>query len=231
VILEPVPANIGVLPPPEGFLATLRDLTADAGALLVFDEVITGFRLAPGGAQERLGVRPDLTVLGKVMGGGFPCAAFGGRAEVMDHLAPQGPVYQAGTLSGNPVAVAAGLAALELVERLDPYGELDRSAEALAGGLAGALVDAGVPHVVNRVGSLFSVFFADGPVADAAVARAADHDAYARFFHAMLERGVYLPPSGYEAWFLSTAHGDAELDRVTQAAREAAKEVAATGGS
>jgi glutamate-1-semialdehyde 2,1-aminomutase len=231
VILEPVPANIGVLPPPEGFLATLRDLTADAGVLLVFDEVITGFRLAAGGAQERLGVRPDLTVLGKVMGGGFPCAAFGGRAEVMEHLAPQGPVYQAGTLSGNPVAVAAGLAALELVERLDPYGELDRSAESLAGGLAGALVEAGVPHVVNRVGSLLSVFLADGPVADAAAARAADHDAYARFFHAMLERGVYLPPSGYEAWFLSTAHGDAELDRVAQAAREAAKEVAVTGGS
>ena len=231
VILEPVPANIGVLPPPEGFLEALRDLTEAAGALLVFDEVITGFRLAAGGAQERLGVRPDLTVLGKVMGGGFPCAAFGGRAEIMDRLAPEGPVYQAGTLSGNPVAVAAGLAALDLVERLDPSEGLDRSAEALTAGLAGALADAGVSHTINRVGSLFSVFFAGGAVADAAAARAADHDAYARFFHAMLERGVYLPPSGYEAWFLSTAHGDAELDRVVQAAREAAKEVAATGGS
>jgi glutamate-1-semialdehyde 2,1-aminomutase len=231
VILEPVPANIGVLAPPEGFLATLRDLTADAGALLVFDEVITGFRLAPGGAQERLGVPPDLTVLGKVMGGGFPCAAFGGRADVMDHLAPGGPVYQAGTLSGNPVAVAAGLAALDLVERLDPFTGLDRSAETLIAGLSAALTDAGVRHTINRVGSLFSVFFAEIPVADAATARAADHGAYARFFHAMLERGVYLPPSGYEAWFLSTAHGDEELDRVVQAAREAAKEVAATAGS
>ncbi|HEX5948677.1 MAG TPA: aminotransferase class III-fold pyridoxal phosphate-dependent enzyme, partial [Actinomycetota bacterium] len=188
-------------------------------------------QMAPGGAQEWLGVRPDLTVLGKVMGGGFPCAAFGGRAEVMDHLAPQGPVYQAGTLSGNPVAVAAGLAALDLVERLDPFEGLDRSAEALTAGLSGALADEGVSHTVNRAGPLFSLFFAEGPVADAAAARSADHHTYARFFHAMLERGVYLPPSGYEAWFLSTAHGDAELDRVMQAAREAAQEAAATGGS
>lgn len=231
VILEPVPANIGVLPPPKGFLAGLRDLTRQAGALLVFDEVITGFRLGRGGAQERFGVRPDLTVLGKVMGGGLPCAAFGGPAELMDRLAPDGPVYQAGTLSGNPVAVAAGLAALELVDRLDPYEALDRTAASLTAGLADALAGAGLPHAVNRVGSLFSVFFAAPPVPDAAAARAADHGAYARFFHAMLQRGVYLPPSGYEAWFLSTAHGEDELDRVVEAAREAAKEVAATAGS
>jgi glutamate-1-semialdehyde 2,1-aminomutase len=231
VILEPVPANIGVLPPPEGFLNMIRDRTREAGALLVFDEVITGFRLAPGGAQDLLEVRPDITVLGKVMGGGLPCAAFGGPAEVMDHLAPEGPVYQAGTLSGNPVAVAAGLTALELVDRLDPYEGLDRSAEALTARLAEALTEAGIPYAVNRVGSLFSVFFAEAPVGDAAAARAADHDAYARFFHAMLDRGVYLPPSGFEAWFLSTAHGDAELERVVGAAGEAAKEVAATGGS
>jgi glutamate-1-semialdehyde 2,1-aminomutase len=231
VILEPVPANIGVLPPPEGFLGLIRDRTREAGALLVFDEVITGFRLAPGGAQDRLEVRPDITLLGKVMGGGLPCAAFGGPAEVMDHLAPEGPVYQAGTLSGNPVAVAAGLAALELVDRLDPYEGLDRSAEALTARLAEALTEAGIPYAVNRVGSLFSVFFAEAPVGDATAARAADHDAYARFFHAMLDRGVYLPPSGFEAWFLSTAHGDAELERVVGAAGEAANEVAATGGS
>jgi len=231
VILEPVPANIGVLEPPPGFLGSVRELTAAHGALLVFDEVISGFRLARGGAQERFGVDPDVTVLGKVMGGGFPCAAFGGRAEVMDHLAPEGPVYQAGTLSGNPVAVAAGLAALDLVDRLDPFPALDRTAEVLTGALADALSAAGVAHAINRVGSLFSVFFAEDPVRDASGARAADHGAYARFFHAMLERGVCLPPSGYEAWFLSTAHGDAEVELVVQAAREAAKEVAATGRS
>jgi len=231
VILEPVPANIGVLEPPPGFLGSVRELTAAHGALLVFDEVISGFRLARGGAQERFGVDPDVTVLGKVMGGGFPCAAFGGRAEVMDHLAPEGPVYQAGTLSGNPVAVAAGLAALDLVDRLDPYPALDRTAEVLTGALADALSAAGVAHAINRVGSLFSVFFAEDPVRDASGARAADHGAYARFFHAMLERGVCLPPSGYEAWFLSTAHGDAEVELVVHAAREAAKEVAATGRS
>ena len=231
VILEPVPANIGVLPPPQGFLAALREITEDAGTLLVFDEVITGFRLARGGAQERFGVRPDITVLGKVMGGGFPCAAFGGRADVMDQLAPDGPIYQAGTLSGNPVAVAAGLAALELVDRLNPYEALDRTASSLTAALADALSGAGIPHAVNRVGSLFSVFFAKSPVPDAAAARAADHRAYARFFHAMLERGVSLPPSGYEAWFLSTAHGQDEVERVIRAAREAAKEVAATEGS
>src|ERR671918_92513 len=231
VILEPVPANIGVLPPPEGFLAALREITEDAGTLLVFDEVITGFRLTRGGAQERFGVRPDLTVLGKVMGGGFPCAAFGGRADVMDQLAPDGPIYQAGTLSGNPVAVAAGLAALELVDRLDPYEALDRTAASLTAALADALSGAGIPHAMNRVGSLFSVFFAEPPVPDADASRAADHRAYARFFHAMLERGVYLPPSGFEAWFLSTAHGQDEVERVIEAGREAAKEVAATEGS
>jgi glutamate-1-semialdehyde 2,1-aminomutase len=231
VILEPVPANIGVLPPPEGFLAALREITEEAGTLLLFDEVITGFRLARGGAQERFGVRPDLTVLGKVMGGGFPCAAFGGRADVMDQLAPDGPVYQAGTLSGNPVAVAAGLAALKLVDRLDPYEALDRTAASLTAALVEALSGAGIPHAVSRVGSLFSVFFAGPPVPDAAAARAADHRAYARFFHAMLEHGVYLPPSGFEAWFLSAAHGQDELERVIEAAREAAKAVAATEGS
>ena len=230
VIVEPVAANMGVVPPQPGFLEDLRDLTRAHGALLVFDEVITGFRLARGGAQERLGVDPDLTILGKVMGGGFPCAAFGGRAEVMDHLAPDGPVYQAGTLSGNPVAVAAGLAALDLVDREDPYDGLERAAADLAGGLSAALAEAGTAHIVNREGSLFSVFFGARPVRDYAGARAADHDTYARFFHAMLDRGVYLPPSGYEAWFLGTAHGEAEVDRTLAAAREAAKELA-TGRS
>ena len=221
VIVEPVAANMGVVAPEPGFLEGLRAVTSEHGALLIFDEVITGFRLARGGAQERLGISPDLTVLGKVMGGGFPCAAFGGRADLMEQLAPAGPVYQAGTLSGNPVAVAAGLAALDLVDRLDPYPELERRAEALAGGVSAGLAAAGVPHVVNRVGSLFSVFFADDPVRDYAGARAADHRAYARFFGSMLERGVYLPPSGYEGWFLGTAHGDREVEAVIAASGEA----------
>jgi glutamate-1-semialdehyde 2,1-aminomutase len=223
MIVEPVAANMGVIPPPPGFLDTLRRVTDRHNALLIFDEVITGFRLARGGAQERFGIRPDLTVLGKVMGGGFPCAALGGRAEVMERLAPAGPVYQAGTLSGNPVAVAAGLAALELVDRLRPYEELERRAAVLADEISAALTDADVPHSVNRVGPLFSVFFGPGPVRNYAGAAAADHRAFARFFHAMLDRGVYLPPSGYEGWFPGTAHGELEIDRTVAAARVAAK--------
>jgi glutamate-1-semialdehyde 2,1-aminomutase len=230
VIVEPVAANMGVVPPEPGFLERIRSRTTDTGALLVFDEVITGFRLGRGGAQELFGIRPDLTILGKVMGGGFPCAAFGGRAEVMESLAPVGPVYQAGTLSGNPVAVAAGLAALELIDSEDPYPDLEKSAELLADRLEDALSEGGLAHRINRVGSLFSVFFADGPVRDLEGARAADHRAYARFFHAMLDRGIALPPSGYEAWFLSTAHGEQEIERTVEAARQAAGE-AATAGS
>jgi glutamate-1-semialdehyde 2,1-aminomutase len=225
VIVEPVAANMGVVPPAPGFLEGLREVTAEAGAVLVFDEVITGFRLARGGAQERYGIAPDLTVLGKVMGGGFPCAAFGGRAEIMEHLAPAGPVYQAGTLSGNPVAVAAGLASLRLIETEDPYRRLRERAEALAGGVSTALAEAGVIHTVNRAESLFSVFFREDPVRDYEEARSADHQAFARFFGAMLARGVYLPPSGYEGWFLGAAHGEAEVERTVEAARNAAREV------
>ncbi|MGH2691506.1 MAG: glutamate-1-semialdehyde 2,1-aminomutase [Actinomycetota bacterium] len=221
VIVEPVAANMGVVPPRPGFLEGLRSVTSDRGALLIFDEVITGFRLARGGAQELLGVMPDLTVLGKVMGGGFPCAAFGGSADVMEQLAPAGPVYQAGTLSGNPVAVAAGLAALDLIDREDPYSELEKTAERLAEGMTTAFESSGVPHRINRVGSLFSVFFSDAPVRDHPAARAADHATYGRFFHAMLDRAVGLPPSGYEAWFLSTMHRDGEVDRTLEAAESA----------
>ena len=223
VVIEPVAANMGVVPPQPGYLEGLRDLTTAHGAVLVFDEVITGFRVARGGAQELFGVRPDLTVLGKVMGGGFPCAAFGGRADLMDRLAPDGTVYQAGTLSGNPVAVAAGLAALDLLETEDPYPQLARAAVRLADGIHDALEDAGVSCAVNRTASLFSVFLGAKEVRDYEGARAADHDAYARFFHAMLERGVYLPPSGYEGWFLSVAHGESEIDRTLAAARAAAR--------
>ncbi len=219
VIVEPVAANIGVVPPEPGFLEALRDGCDRTGALLIFDEVITGFRLAPGGAQERFGVTPDLTVLGKILGGGLPLAAFGGRADAMEGLAPVGPVYQAGTLSGNPVAVAAGLATLDLIERERPHDVLEALVRTLVAALAEALTLAGVPNRVNRVGPLLSVSFTDEPVRDHASARAADHARYGRFFHGMLERGVYLPPSGYEAWFPGTAHGAPEVDRIVEAVR------------
>jgi glutamate-1-semialdehyde 2,1-aminomutase len=218
VIVEPIAANMGVVPPVDGFLEGLRALCTEAGALLIFDEVISGFRVAFGGAQSLYGVTPDLTVLGKVMGGGFPCAAFGGRRDVMEMLAPLGPVYQAGTLSGNPVAVAAGTAALDLAEREDPYTGLEKSAALLAAGLADALERSGIPHTINREASLFSVFFSEGPVRDYTEARAADHDRYATFFHHMLEAGVMLPPSGFEAWFLSSAHGEREIEATLEAA-------------
>jgi glutamate-1-semialdehyde 2,1-aminomutase len=222
VIVEPVAANMGVVPPAPGFLKGLRAGCDAAGSLLIFDEVITGFRVSRGGAQELFGITPDLTCLGKVMGGGFPCAVFGGRAELMELLAPAGPVYQAGTLSGNPVAVAAGLAALELIDKLNPYEQLQRSAERLQTGLQDAFAQAGVPAVVNREASLLSVFFTQGEVTNFAQAKAADHERYARFFHQMLERGIYLPPSGYEAWFLSTTHGDTEIARSIEVVGEIA---------
>ena len=223
IIVEPVAANMGVVPPTSGFLEGLRDLTSSSGALLVFDEVVTGFRVARGGAQGLFGIEPDLTCLGKIVGGGLPLAAFGGPAAIMEHLAPDGPVYQAGTLSGNPVAVAAGLAALALIDDHDPYPELRSTAERLVAGVCGALEAAGVSATVNRVESLFSLFFGDEPVRTFVDARAADHATYARFFHAMLDQGIALPPSGYEAWFLSTAHGDAEIERTIQAAERAAR--------
>jgi glutamate-1-semialdehyde 2,1-aminomutase len=217
-IVEPVAANMGVVPPEPGFLDGLRERCAAAGALLVFDEVITGFRIAFGGAQAVYGVTPDLTILGKVMGGGFPCAAFGGRRGVMERLAPVGPVYQAGTLSGNPVAVAAGIAALDLARELDPYPLLAETATALSGGLTERFADHGIAATANRAGSLFGVFFSSEPVRDFAGARAADHERYARLFHHMLDHGVWLPPSGYELWTLGTEHGPSEVEQVLEAA-------------
>jgi glutamate-1-semialdehyde 2,1-aminomutase len=217
VIVEPVAANMGVMPPEPGFLERLRDLCTASGGLLVFDEVITGFRIAFGGAQRVYAVTPDLTILGKVMGGGFPCAAFGGRRDVMERLAPVGPVYQAGTLSGNPVAVAAGIAALDLAERLDPYPALARTATTLADGLRERLSERGVAVTVNRAGSMLSLFFSAGPVQDFADANASDHQRYARFFHHLLDRGVWLPPSGYELWTLGSEHREAELEQVLDA--------------
>jgi glutamate-1-semialdehyde 2,1-aminomutase len=218
VIVEPVAANMGVVPPATGYLQLLRDLCTEHGAMLILDEVITGFRIAYGGAQSVYRVVPDLTVLGKVMGGGFPCAAFGGRRDLMDHLAPVGPVYQAGTLSGNPVAVAAGIAALDLARTTDPYPALKATAETLTQGLQELFAASDLPATINRAGSMFSVFFTDGPVANFEDAKAADHDRYARLFHHFLERGVALPPSGYELWTLGTAHGDAEVARILDAA-------------
>jgi glutamate-1-semialdehyde 2,1-aminomutase len=222
VIVEPVAANMGVVLPAPGFLEGLRTQCTDRGAMLVFDEVITGFRLGSGGAQGLFRITPDLTCLGKVMGGGFPCAAFGGPREVMEHLAPLGPVYQAGTLSGNPVAVAAGLAALDLIDREDPYDQLAKRAETLVDGLSAAFETAGIPNTINRVESLFSVFFSAERVTDYASARGADHGRFATFFHAMLDGGIYLPPSGYEGWFLGTAHGAEEVERTLEAAAHAA---------
>ena len=216
VMVEPVAANMGVVPPEPGFLERLRALCDRHGALLAFDEVITGFRIAYGGAQSCYGVTPDLTVLGKVMGGGFPCAAFGGRAELMEQLAPDGPVYQAGTLSGNPVAVAAGIATLDLAKATDPYSDLAATADVLIEGIGAAFEAAGIAATINRAGSMFSVFFADqagSPVRGFTDARAADHARYGRFFHHMLDHGVALPPSGYELWTLSTAHGPEETER------------------
>jgi len=214
VAVEPVAANMGVVAPEPGFLEGLRAICDEYGALLLFDEVITGFRIAYGGAQSYFGVTPDLTALGKVMGGGFPCAAFGGRADLMAHLAPDGPVYQAGTLSGNPVAVAAGIATLDLARLEDPYPRLEVTASVLTDGLETALAATGIPATVNRAGSLFSVFFTASAVRNFDGARAADHDRYGRFFHHMLANGVALPPSGYELWTLSTTHGPEETERI-----------------
>jgi glutamate-1-semialdehyde 2,1-aminomutase len=218
VVVEPIAANMGVVPPAAGFLEGLRELCDDHGALLFFDEVITGFRVAYGGAQSLFGVAPDLTALGKIMGGGFPCAAFGGRRELMEQLAPIGPVYQAGTLSGNPVAVAAGIAALDLAVQTDPYGSLTERAQQLADGLAQRFRAAAIPVTVNRARSMLSVFFTDGPVHNFVEAKAADHERYARFFHHMLDRGVYLPPSGFELWSLSTEHNDEVVELTLESA-------------
>jgi glutamate-1-semialdehyde 2,1-aminomutase len=216
---------MGVVPPTPRFLTALRAETRRAGSLLLLDEVLTGFRVHRGGATGLWSLEPDLLTFGKVLGGGLPAAAYGGPAELLRLVAPAGPVYQAGTLSGNPLATAAGLATLALLDEA-AYRHLDRLAEALCNGLEEAFADAGVPARVQRAGNLFSVFMTDGEVRDYQAARRQDTTAYGRFFHAMLDRGVYLPPSAFEAWFLSTAHGDAEVDQVLTAAREAARAAA-----
>jgi glutamate-1-semialdehyde 2,1-aminomutase len=220
VIVEPVAGNMGVVPPLEGFLQGLKDLCRRDGALLIFDEVITGFRVAAGGAQELYGVTPDLTCLGKIIGGGLPLAAFGGPASIMEHLAPVGGVYQAGTLSGNPLAVAAGLTTLRILQRDNPYPELERKSAALAQGLDEIFREKGVPHTIHRVGSWFSVFFHPGPISCYEEALHSDREAFCRFFANMLERGVYLAPSPFEAWFVGVAHSLEDISRTLSAARE-----------
>jgi glutamate-1-semialdehyde 2,1-aminomutase len=225
IIVEPIAGNMGVVPPADGFLAGLRDLSSRYGTLLIFDEVISGFRAAAGGAQGVFGVRPDLTCLGKIIGGGLPVGAYGGRTDVMSLVAPAGPVYQAGTLSGNPLAMTAGIWALR---RLSPalYRNLARRGSALAAGLADAARAANVPLQVNAFGSLLTPFFTDAPVRDYTSALTANTAAYAAFFHGMLNRGVYPPPSQFEAWFLSAAHDDRDITRTIAAARGAMKDVA-----
>jgi glutamate-1-semialdehyde 2,1-aminomutase len=224
IFVEPIAGNMGLVAPQEGFLEGLRAICDRHGILLVFDEVISGFRASTGGAQKVFGVRPDLTCLGKIIGGGLPVGAYGGRAELMALVAPAGPVYQAGTLSGNPLAMAAGLWALEeLSPRL--YKHLARLGAALAAGLADSARAAGVPLQVNGFGSLLTPFFTDRPVRDYQSALAADTAAYARFFRGMLARGIYLPPSQFEAWFISGAHSPRDIDKTVKAARDAMKDV------
>jgi glutamate-1-semialdehyde 2,1-aminomutase len=225
VIVEPVVGNMGVVRPTDEFLAALRSLTRKHGALLVFDEVITGFRLALGGAQSYLGVKPDLTCLGKIVGGGFPVGAFGGSRRVMEKLAPLGPVYQAGTLSGNPVAMAAGAALLRSLRARPPYDRLRELTWILTDGLREAAVRRGVPVTVNAVESLFTVFFQAGPVTDLASAKRSDTRRYARFFHGLLKRGVYFPPAQFEAAFVSAAHTEADVRRTLAAADAAFRDL------
>jgi glutamate-1-semialdehyde 2,1-aminomutase len=221
VIIEPVAANMGVVPPAEGFLERLRELCRDVGALLVFDEVVTGFRVGIGGYQALCRVTPDLTCLGKIVGGGLPVGAYGGRREIMSMVAPSGPVYQAGTLSGNPLAMAAGLATLRLLQTHGFYDALEEKAALLAAGLEKAALRAEAPLTLNRVGSMMTPFFTSDPVTDYATAKASDSGRFASFFQGLLERGVYWPPSQFEAAFVSASHSQADIEESIAAAEAA----------
>jgi glutamate-1-semialdehyde 2,1-aminomutase len=220
VIVEPVPANAGLYLPSDDFLSMLRNECAINGALLIFDEVITGFRLARGGAQEIYGVKPDLTALGKVIGGGLPVGAFGGRAEIMDQLSPDGPVYQAGTLSGNPLAMAAGLAQLRELERINGWKLLEELGAQSEEFTRSAINHAKIDVTFNRIGSMFCLFFASGPIVDVASARRSDLKKFARFFHACLKGGIYFAPSQFETGFISTAHTPDDLERTGAAVNQ-----------
>ncbi len=224
-IIEPIAANMGVVPPRKGFLERLRELTREHGTLLIFDEVITGFRVAYGGAQGLFGITPDMTILGKIIGGGLPVGAYGGRADLMNQVAPEGPVYQAGTLSGNPLAVAAGLKTLEILRRPKTYERLEELGRRLEEGVREAASAAAVPFTLNRVGSLLTVFLSKNAVSDYSSAKQSDTARFAKFFRAMLERGVYFAPSQFEAVFLSTAHTRQHIEQTIAACREAFREV------
>ena len=226
VLLEPIAGNMGLVPPRPGYLATLRELTAKHQTLLVFDEVMTGFRVAYGGAQGLFGVTPDLTALGKVIGGGLPAAAYGASAAIMDQISPSGPIFQAGTLSGNPLAMAAGLTTLQLLRDEPPYDRLEALSARLAEGLTVPPTDAKVPHVVQRVGSMLTLFFHDGPIHNYEEAKQSNTRLFGRFFWEMLARGVYLPCSQFEAAFVSAAHTEADIDHTITAAHEALAVVA-----
>jgi glutamate-1-semialdehyde 2,1-aminomutase len=223
IIVEPIVGNAGCIPPAPSYLQALRTLTAQHGALLIFDEVMTGFRVAFGGAQELYGIRPDLTTLGKIVGGGLPVGAFGGRAEIMDQLAPLGPVYQAGTLSGNPLAMAAGIATVGYLRdhRAEVYAKLEKLSATVADGVASAAASAGIPLTTNRVGAMWTWFFTAGPVTNYEQAAQSDTKRFAAFHRAMLNAGVWLPPSQFEAAFTSTAHTDADIQQTVDAARQA----------
>ena len=221
VIIEPIVGNANCILPREGYLQHLRELCTRHGAVLIFDEVMTGFRVALGGAQQRYGITPDLSTFGKIIGGGMPVGAFGGRRELMSQVAPSGPIYQAGTLSGNPVAMAAGLATLELVREPGFHERLEAATHKLCDGLEGAARDAGVPFHTTRAPGMFGLYFREGPVETFEDAKASDGARFGRFFHAMLERGVYLAPSAFEAGFVSSAHGDTEIEATVEAARGA----------
>jgi glutamate-1-semialdehyde 2,1-aminomutase len=226
VLLEPVAGNMGLVPPRPGYLELLRELTEKDGALLIFDEVMTGFRLAYGGAQERYGIRPDVTVLGKIVGGGLPAAAYGARVAIMDRVSPAGPIFQAGTLSGNPLAMASGLATLELLRATAPYSRLEAYSARLEEGLGRAARTAGIPHVIQRAGSMFTLFFNAEPVHNYEDAKRSDTKLFARFFWEMLARGVYLPCSQFEAAFVSAAHTEAHINQTIAAAAEAFRAIA-----
>jgi len=225
VMLEPIAGNMGLVPPLPGYLAALRELTEKEGSLLVFDEVMTGFRVAYGGAQELYGIRPDLTALGKIIGGGLPAAAYGASARIMDHVSPAGPIFQAGTLSGNPLAMAAGTSVLRMLGDRSIYDRLESLSSRLAEGLDRAATDARIPHSVQRVGSMLTLFFHDGPVKNYDDARGSDTRLFARFFWEMLARGVYLPCSQFEAAFVSAAHKEDDIDRTVEAARESLRTI------
>ena len=225
IIVEPVPGNSGVFAPLPGFLEGLRKVTEKNGALLIFDEVMTGFRVAKGGAQERFGIKPDLSCFGKIIGGGLPVGAFGGRGEIMDYLAPLGPVYQAGTLSGNPLAMAAGIASLELLLENDCYTKLEQLGQQLESGMQDAARSAGIPVRFNRVGAMFCAYFTDQPVHNLADAMKSDRERFAKYFRGMLEQGVFLAPSQFEAGFLSTAHTEADIETTIRAAQMVLKKI------